>query len=143
MTCHMSEPFQFPSFCCGEEWFLWASQQFNLVLHLLVGFPVPPGDAEQFSEAFCLKSMDTFSCVCVSVQLSHPYRSMDSIKDRYSFIFVGKLISLLLHILLSFAIDDVAMAILVLISVVDRPSFVGVALRYLKASTFSSFCPFI
>ena len=51
--------------------------------------------------------------------------------------------SLFLHIFVSFDMAAVAMAILVLISVVDRPSFDSVAPRYLKASTFSSCCAFM
>ena len=62
----------------------------------------------------------------VMVQLSQPYKRMDSASNLYSFIFVERLISLLLQILLSFAMADVATTSLVLISVVERPSLVRV-----------------
>ena len=77
----------------------------------------------------------------VMVQLSQPHNRMDSTSNLYSFILVGKLISMLFQILLNFAMADVAVAILILIYVVERPSLVRVALRYLKASTSSSCCP--
>ena len=60
-----------------------------------------------------------------------------------NFIFVAKLISLLLQILFSLAMLAVAMASLILISAVERPSFVSVAPRYLKAITSSSCWPFM
>ena len=56
---------------------------------------------------------------------------------------MAKLISLLLQILFSYAMLAVAMASLILISAVERPSFVSVAPRYLKAITFSSCWPFM
>ena len=54
-----------------------------------------------------------------------------------------KLTSLLLQILFSLAMLAVAMASLNLISAVERPSFVSVAPRYLKAITTSSCWPFM
>jgi hypothetical protein len=46
----------------------------------------------------------------VMAQLSQPYNRIDITRDLNSFIFVGKLISLLFQILLNFPIADVAIA---------------------------------
>ena len=78
----------------------------------------------------------------VRVQLSQPYRRIDTTRALYSFSFVLKLMLLLLQTLLCLTMADVAMPILVFISVEERPSLVSVEPRYLKASTFYNCCPF-
>ena len=77
------------------------------------------------------------------VQLSQPYSKVDNTSALYSLIFEENLILLFLQILSSFAMVDVAMAILDFISTVDLLSLVSVAPRYLKALTSSSSCPFM
>jgi hypothetical protein len=81
-----------------------------------------------------------FVASTVMVHLSQPYNRMDVMIDLYSFIFAGNLISLFFQILLNFVIVDVLIDSLLLISVVERPSLVRVAPRYLKASTYSCCC---
>ena len=74
----------------------------------------------------------------VRVQLSQPYSRVDSTRALYSLVFVGKLMFLFLQTFSSFAMVDVAMAILDLISAVDFLSLVNLAPRNLKALTSSS-----
>ena len=81
---------------------------------------------------FISKELIRLSISAFSVQVSHPYRKTDVTNARSKLILVFIDIFLSLHIVLSFESDDVAMAILILISCTDLASSVMVAPRYLN-----------
>ena len=73
-----------------------------------------------------------FSISAVTVQVSHPYRNIDVIRARSRCILEDMVMLLLRHIGFSLASEEVAVAILIFISVVDLASLVIVAPRYLN-----------
>ena len=73
-----------------------------------------------------------FSISAVTVQVSQPYRNMEVMSARRRCILDVMEILLLRHIGFSFARVEVAVAILILISVADLASLVMVAPRYLN-----------
>jgi len=76
-----------------------------------------------------------------SVHDSHPKRAVEVTMALISRIFEGSVMSLLRHMGYSLASALVAITILILISVSERPSFVCVDPRHLKEFTASNFPP--
>ena len=56
----MPEPCQFPSLDSCQTGFLWTFKEAALALHAIVGFVLHIGDAEKFSHALGLESLDPF-----------------------------------------------------------------------------------
>ena len=90
---------------------------------------------------FISKALIRFSISALSVQVSQPYRKTDVTSALRSLIrdFIEMFLSL--QIGFNFARDDVATAILILISWIDFASSVMVAPRYLNCSTNLSSSP--
>ena len=80
-----------------------------------------------------------FSVSAVRVQLSHLHSRMDTASALWSLSLVSKLMYLLLQMVLTLYIADMATAILILISIVEVPYLLKVDQTYLKASTSSRF----
>ena len=63
---------------------------------------------------------------------SHPYRNIESTNDLYRLYFKVKLVFLLVQILSSLTIADVAVAIRIMIYPSVEPSFLSVTPKYLN-----------
>ena len=71
MACDMPEPCEFPSFDSCQERFLWAQEEADPAAHPVVAPVLQVGDAETFSQALGLESLDPFLRVTQTRSVSH------------------------------------------------------------------------
>ena len=57
LSCRMTCP-NHANFLDSCEKFLWAHREVDLAAHPVIGLQLQVGDAEQFPQAVCLKSLD-------------------------------------------------------------------------------------